>query len=94
MSVVNPWRNGWKPGRIPYPDEIETHYQETKISKILVEDLAKQIQRDLVDIGKYKNQNKVYYWNLTAVEILSRYAFGVPVYRNDTKNMTKAESYC
>ena len=45
---------------------------------------------DLVDMGKYKNQNKGYYWILTAVEILSRYAFSIPVYRKDTKNMTKA----
>ncbi len=46
---------------------------------------------DLVDMGKYKNQNKGYYWILTAVEILSRYAFTIPVYRKDTKNMTKEE---
>ena len=26
---------------------------------------------------------------LTAVEILSRYAFTIPVYRKDTKNMSK-----
>ena len=49
---------------------------------------------DLVDMGKYskagQNQNKGYYWILTAVEILSRYAFAIPVYRKDTKNMTKA----
>ena len=45
---------------------------------------------DLVDMGKYKNQNKGYYWILTAVEILSRYAFTIPVYRKDTKNMTHA----
>ena len=45
---------------------------------------------DLVDMGKYKNQNKGYYWILTAVEILSRYALAVPVYRKDTNNMTKA----
>ena len=41
-------------------------------------------------MGSYKNQNKGYYWILTAVEILSRYAFSVPVYRKDTNNMTKA----
>ena len=41
-------------------------------------------------MGSYKNQNKGYYWILTAIEILSRYAFAVPVYRKDTKNMTKA----
>ena len=39
---------------------------------------------DLVDMGSYKNQNKGYYWILTAIEILSRYAFAIPVYRKDT----------
>ena len=48
--------------------------------------LGEQIQMDLVDMGSYK----VYYWILTAVEILSRYAFAMPVYRKDTDNMTKA----
>ena len=38
---------------------------------------------------KYKKQNKGYYWILTAVESLSRYAFTIPVYRKDIKNMTK-----
>ena len=41
-------------------------------------------------MGRYKNKNKGYYWILTAVEILSCYAFRIPVYRKDTKNMTKA----
>ena len=41
-------------------------------------------------MGKYASKNKGYQWILTAVEILSRYAFTVPVYRKDTKNMTKA----
>ena len=57
-----------------------------------MKDLADQIQMDLVDMGKYKNQNKGYYWILTAVKILSRYAFTIPVYRKDTENMTKAVS--
>ena len=61
-----------------------------KFQRTFVKDLADQIQMDLVDMGKYKNQNKGYYWILTAVEILSRYAFAIPVYRKDTKNMTKA----
>ncbi len=63
-----------------------------KFQKTLVKDLADQIQMDLVDMGKYKSQNKGYNWILTAVEILSRYAFTIPVYRKDTKNMTKAVS--
>ena len=44
---------------------------------------------DLVDMRKYKNRSKGYFWILTAVEILSRYAFTIPLYRKDTKNMTK-----
>ena len=41
-------------------------------------------------MGKYKNKNNGYYWISTAVEILSRYAFAIPVYRKDTRNMTEA----
>ena len=61
-----------------------------KFRKIIVKDLAEQIGLDLVDMGKYKNKNKGYYWILMAVKILSRYAFTIPVYRKDRKNMTKA----
>ena len=61
-----------------------------KFQKTFVKNLADQIQLDLVDMGKYENKNKGYYWILTAVEILSHYAFTIPVYRKDTKNMTKA----
>ncbi len=56
-----------------------------KFQRTFVKDLADQIQMDLVDMGKYKNQNKGYYCILTAVEILSRYAFTIPVNRKDTK---------
>ena len=52
--------------------------------------LADQVQLDLVDMGKYGSKNKGYRWILTAVEILSRYAFTIPIYRKDGKNMTKA----
>ena len=61
-----------------------------KFQRTFVKDLADQVQLDLVHMGKYKNQNKGYYWILTGVEILSRYAFAIPVYRKDTKNMTAA----
>ena len=40
-------------------------------------------------MGSYNRKNG-YYWILTAIEILSRYAFAIPVYRKDTKNVTKA----
>jgi hypothetical protein len=55
-----------------------------------VEYLGEQIQMDLVDMSKYRNKNKGYNWILTAVELLSRYAFTVPVLRKDTNNMTTA----
>ena len=61
-----------------------------KFLKIFVKDFSDQIQLDLVDMGNYASKNKGYRWILTAVEILSRYAFTIPVYRKDTKNMTKA----
>ena len=41
-------------------------------------------------MGKYASKNKGYRWILTSVEILSQYAFTIPVYREDNKNMTKA----
>ena len=52
--------------------------------------LGEQIQMDLVHMGSYKKQNKGYYWILTAIKILSQYAFAIPVYRKDTSNMTNA----
>ena len=55
-----------------------------------MKNLADQMQLDLVDMGKYGNKNKGYRWILTAVEILSRYAFAISVYRKDTENVTKA----
>ena len=45
---------------------------------------------DLVDMSSYSRASNGHYWILTAVEILSRYAFAIPVYSKDTENMTKA----
>ncbi len=86
--VVGSLKNGLKL-KTPTRD-IRPIVRKHKFQRTFVKDLADQIQMDLVDMGKYKNQNKGYYWILTAVEILSRYAFTIPVYRKDTKNMTKA----
>ena len=61
-----------------YKPVIKKH----KFRKTFVKRLADQMQMDLVDMG--------YRWILTAVEILSRYAFASPVYRKDVKNMTEA----
>ena len=48
------------------------------------------MQMNLVDMGKYGSKNKGYRWILTAVEILSRFAFTIPVYRKNVESMTKA----
>ena len=58
--------------------------------QIYVNHLTEQIQMDLVDMGKYKRENGGIYSILTAIEILSRYAFAIPVKRKDTRNMLEA----
>ncbi len=58
--------------------------------KTWVKNLADQIQMDLVDMQKYSKENGGNRWILTSIEILSRYAFAIPVYGKDTKNMTVA----
>ena len=61
-----------------------------KYLKTFVGKLADQMQLDLVDMQKYLHKNKGNRWILTGIEILSRYAFAVSVYRKNTENMTKA----
>ena len=61
-----------------------------KYRKTYVRDLADQVQLDLVHMGKNGSKNKGYRWILKVVEILSRYAFAIPIYRKDSENMTKA----
>ena len=39
---------------------------------------------------KYSKENSGNKWILTSVEVLSRYAFAIPVYRKDTKSVTGA----
>ncbi len=58
--------------------------------KTWVRNLVDQIQMDLVNMQKYSKENGRNKWILTSIEILSRYAFAIPVYRKDTKNMTAA----
>ena len=61
-----------------------------KYRRTFVKDLGEELQMDLVDMKKYSRENKGYYWILTGIEILSRYAFAIPVYRKDKTSMTKA----
>ena len=41
-------------------------------------------------MSSFSHKNSGYYWILTAIDILSRYAFAISGYRKDTRNMTKA----
>ena len=61
-----------------------------KFQKTYVNDLADQIQLDLVDLSKFSHKNQGYRWILTGIEILSRYALAFPVQRKDTAHMTEA----
>ena len=61
-----------------------------KFRKTFVKDLGDQLQMDLVDLKKYNKENEGYYWILSGIEILSRFAFAIPVFRKDKENMTKA----
>ena len=61
-----------------------------KYLKTFVGKLVDQLQLDLVDMQKYGRKNKGYNWILTGVEILSRFAFAIPVYRKNTESMTNA----
>ena len=54
-----------------------------KFQKTFVKNLADQMQLDLVGMGKYGSKNKGYRWILTAIEILSRFAFAIPIYRKN-----------
>ena len=56
-----------------------------KFRQTVVRYLGEQVQMDLVDMGKYKRDNGGMYWILTAVEVLSRYAFAIPVYIGRTQ---------
>ena len=61
-----------------------------KFRKTYVNDLADQIQLDLVDMSKFSHKNQGYRWILTGIEILSRYGLAIPVERKDTLHMTEA----
>ena len=71
------------------PRQPVTKYQIT-----YVKDLADQAQMDLVDLGNLRWHNKGYYWILTAIELLSRHAFAVPVYHKSTEHSKKPLTKC
>ena len=58
------------------------HY---KTQRTYVDRLAQQIQMNLVDTSKVSYKNKGNRWILTVIEVLSRYAFAVPVWRKNAE---------
>jgi hypothetical protein len=69
-------------------------FRRHKFRQTFVQTLGEQLQMDLVDMSKYNDKNKGYRWILTSIEILSRYAFTVPVYRKTALTMKDAVSNC
>jgi hypothetical protein len=69
-------------------------FRRHKFRQTYVQTLGEQLQMDLVDMTKYNDKNKGYRWILTSIEILSRYAFTVPVYRKTALTMKYAVSNC
>ena len=69
-------------------------FRKHKFRQTFVQTLGEQLQMDLVDMTKYDDKNKGYRWILTSIEILSRYAFTVPVHRKNARAMEDAVSKC
>jgi hypothetical protein len=69
-------------------------FRRHKFRQTYVQTLSEQLQMDLVDMSKYDDKNKGYRWILTSIEILSRYAFTVPVHRKNAATMKDAVSTC
>ena len=69
-------------------------FRKHKFRQTYVQTLGEQLQMDLVDMSKYNDKNKGYRWILTSIEILSRYAFTVPVHRKNATTMKDAVSNC
>jgi hypothetical protein len=69
-------------------------FRRHKFRQTYVQTLGEQLQMDLVDMSKYNDKNNGYRWILTSIEILSMYAFTVPVHRKNATTMKDAVSNC
>ena len=54
--------------------------------------IGDQLQMDLVDMSKYENENDNHRCILTAIDVFSRYGFGLPVRRKRKEFMEPAVS--
>ena len=59
-------------------------------NRVLVSRVDQQWEADLVDMQDFANDNEDFKYMLTVVDVLSKYAWAVPVKRKDAENMTKA----
>ena len=77
-------------GNSGHVHEIQTHRQKARVPENLRERPHGPGAAGSGGHGEVRERDRGYRWILTAIEILSRYAFPIPVYRKDTKNMTGA----
>ena len=61
-----------------------------KTRRVLVSQIDDQWQADLVDMQKYKTQNKNFNYILTVIDIFSKYAWGLAIKRKTGEEILKA----
>ena len=57
---------------------------------IVANDIDHQWEADLVDMTEKARANKGFHFLLTVIDVLSKYAWAIPVYRKDTEHMLPA----
>lgn len=61
-----------------------------KTRRVLVSSIDDQWQADLVDMQKYKNQNKNMNYILTVIDIFSKFAWSIPIKKKTGEEIMKA----
>lgn len=61
-----------------------------KRNKVMVEHVSEQFQADLVDMQSFSKSNDNYKYILTVIDILSKYAFAIPIKNKTNKEVIPA----
>lgn len=61
-----------------------------KRNPIIVEDIDQQWEADLVDMQEYKKVNKGFNYMLTVIDVLSKYAWAVPIKNKTSESIIQA----
>lgn len=61
-----------------------------KTRRVIVSKIDDQWQADLVDMQKYKSQNKNFNYILTVIDIFSKFAWAIPIKNKTGDNITRA----